>query len=125
MEELNISDLFYIGKDNIFRAVKDFTLHVKADDISAVSNDDVYSTSVLEDIKQRSPVFYEALKRRGIETLLVVRVGMDAETDGYLICAEPRSHKIWQESESALVYFLAKLIAYRIRIEGEKLGEEE
>jgi hypothetical protein len=89
-----------------------------------VTNDDVYSTSVLEDIGQRSPVFYEALKRRGIETLLVVRVAMDAETDGYLICAEPRSHKIWQESESALIYFLAKLIAYRVRIDGEKLGEE-
>ena len=124
MEELNVSDLFYVGKDNIFRAVKDFTLHVPVEDISSVTNDDMFSTSILADIEQKSPVFYSALKRRGIETLLVVRVGMDAETDGYLVCAEPNSHRIWQERECALLYFLAKMIAYRIRVDGDKLGEE-
>ena len=81
----------------------------------------MFSTSVLEDISQRCPVFYNVLKRRGIETLLVVRVNMDMATEGYLICAEPKSHRIWQENECALVYFLAKLIAYRIRIDGEVL----
>jgi hypothetical protein len=122
MEELNISDLFYVGKDKVFRAVKDFTLQASVDDISNVTNDDMFSTSILADIEQRSPVFYGVLKRRGIETLLVVRVAMDAETDGYLVCAEPKSHRIWQEGECALLYFLAKLIAYRIKIDGEELA---
>ncbi|MBR3515061.1 MAG: GGDEF domain-containing protein [Lachnospiraceae bacterium] len=121
MEELNITDLFYVGKDCRLRAVRDFTLEANAADIANVTNDDMFSTSVLEDISQRCPVFYNVLKRRGIETLLVVRVSMDMGTEGYLICAEPKSHRIWQENECALVYFLAKLIAYRIRIDGEVL----
>ena len=40
---------------------------------------------------------------------------------GYLICAEPRSRRIWQEDECAIIYFLAKLLAARIKIDGETL----
>ena len=56
-----------------------------------------------------------------IETVCVVRIGRDTETDGYLICAEPRNRRIWQEAECAMLYFLAKMIAAGIRIDGEKL----
>ena len=46
---------------------------------------------------------------------------MDLETFGYIVCAEPASHRIWQEEEMALIYFLAKLIAARVVIDGEPL----
>ena len=56
-----------------------------------------------------------------METVLVTRVGLKSETDGYLICAEPRSHRIWQEDECASLYFLAKLIAVGKRLDNEGL----
>ena len=42
-------------------------------------------------------------------------------TNGYLICAEPRNKRIWQEAECAMLYFLAKMVAARIRIDRETL----
>ena len=62
-----------------------------------------------------------ALKKREVEAVLVVRVGIDATTYGYLICAEPRSRRIWQEDECAILYFLAKLLAASVRTEGEDI----
>ena len=73
--------------------------------------DDIYVTNDIETIKENSPVFFDALNRRALETVLVSRIGMLQNTYGYLICAEPRSHRIWQDYECAIVYFLAKLIA--------------
>ena len=51
----------------------------------------------------------------------MIRIGIQDKTFGYLICAEPHSRRIWQQDECALVFFLAKLIANRIRIDGETL----
>lgn len=39
----------------------------------------------------------------------------------YLICTEPRNRRIWQEAECAMLFFLAKMIAARIRIDREEL----
>ena len=39
----------------------------------------------------------------------------------YLICTEPRNRWIWQEAECAMLFFLAKMIAARIRIDREEL----
>ena len=61
------------------------------------------------------------LKRHAFETVLIVRVAMDMNQYGYLMCAEPRSMRIWQEEECALVYFLAKLVASRLFIAHEEL----
>ena len=121
MEELHITDLYYVGKSGVLRAVRDENAEDRAEDIRLLTNDDVYSTNDPETIRKKSPVFYSAISRREIETVMVARVGMDLETDGYLICAEPRSRRIWQQDEEALIYFLAKLTAARIRIDGESL----
>ena len=94
----------------------------RVDDIDNLMNDEIFSSNEPERIAGRCPVFYDALKRREVETVMVVRIAMDnARTNGYLICAEPRSRRIWQEEECAVVFFLAKLIANRIRIDGETL----
>ena len=71
----------------------------------------------MSDLRGTAPVFYEALKKHNVETLLVIRIGIKDITDGYLICAEPRSHRIWQEDECSIIYFLAKLIASEMRLE--------
>ena len=58
------------------------------------------------------------------ETLCILRIGIGMEANGYLICAEARNRRIWQEAECAIVYFLAKMVAASIRINGEGLDQE-
>ena len=84
-------------------------------------SDDMFSDNTLEKVEARSPELYKVLNAWEIETVCVIRIGMDMDTDGYLICAEPRNKRIWQEAECAMLYFLAKMIAARIRIDGEVL----
>ena len=61
--------------------------------------DDLFSDNSLDKIRLRSPELYRVLEKMEIETVCVVRVGMNTDTDGYLICAEPRNRRIWQEAE--------------------------
>ena len=123
MEELQISDLYYVGKDGIMRAVRDAALAEPATDIhNLVASDDLFTDNRLETLKKLAPVFGETLEKREVETVCVVRSSLDLETYGYLVCAEARNRRIWQEAECAILYFLAKMIGARIRIDGEKLG---
>ncbi|MBR6187048.1 MAG: GGDEF domain-containing protein [Clostridia bacterium] len=122
MEELQVSDLYYVGRERRLRSVRNPEINEDAGDISnLLFDDDLYATNNLADMETKCPAFYAKLKKRDIETVLIVRVGIAAETDGYLLCAEPRSRRIWQEAECAILYFLAKLLAASIRLEGETL----
>ena len=122
MEELQISELYYTGSGKILRAVRNSEVAEPVSDIeNLLRSDDMFSDNTLEKVKARSPELYRVLSAWEIETVCVIRIGMDMDTDGYLICAEPRSRRIWQEAECAMLYFLAKMIAARIRIDGEVL----
>ena len=122
IDELRLSDMYYVDEDRVMRAIREQGVEERVDDIDDLMNDEIFSSNEPERIAGRCPVFYDALKRREVETVMVVRIAMDnARTNGYLICAEPRSRRIWQEEECAVVFFLAKLIANRIRIDGETL----
>ena len=122
MDELRLSDLYYVGRDHRLHSVRDKALDEYVPDIDVLMTDDMFSTNGPEHLGGRCPVFWEVLKKLEIETLMIVRVTMDNfGTDGYLLCAEPRNRRIWQEDECAIMYFLAKLIAGRIRMEGEEL----
>ena len=122
MEELQISDLYYVGSSGMLRSVRNSELAEPVPDVEKLmQSEDLFSDNTLEKIRLRSPELYRALHKMEIETVCVVRIGMDMDTDGYLICAEPRNRRIWQEAECAMLYFLAKMLAARIRIEGEKL----
>lgn len=123
MEELQISDLYYMGRNGQMRSVRNEAYCEAAPDIvNLLSSDDLFTTNAVGEIEKKSPLFFSAIRKREVETVLIVRIGMEMETDGYLICAEPRSRRIWQEAECAILYFLAKLVAARIRIEGETVG---
>ena len=122
MDELRISELYYVDGGGILHAIRDTAFHADVGDIAGLMNDDLYYGNALEEVAEKCPRFHAALKAREVEALMVVRVGMDAEkTVGYLICAEPRSQRIWQEDECAIMYFLAKMIAARVCLGGEKL----
>ena len=122
MEELQISDLYYVGLDGVMHSVRSEDFREAVPDVGNVlAGEDLFAANSLEGIEKPSPIFYEVLRRMEVETVVIVRVGMDMETDGWLICAEPHSRRIWQEAECAMLYFLAKLLAASIRIDGEKL----
>lgn len=122
MEELQISELYYAGSRKILRAVRNSGVAEPVSDIeNLLRSDDMFSDNTLDKVQTRSPELYRVLNARDIETVCVIRIGMDMDTDGYLICAEPRNRRIWQEAECAMLYFLAKMIAARIRIDGEEL----
>ena len=122
MEELQVSDLYYVGRDGVMHSVRNEDFRESVPDVGNVlAGEDLFAANSLEGIEKPSPLFYEVLRRREVETVVIVRVGMDMETDGWLICAEPHSRRIWQEAECAMLYFLAKLLAASIRIDGEKL----
>ncbi|MBQ9483942.1 MAG: GGDEF domain-containing protein [Ruminiclostridium sp.] len=123
MDELGISDLYYTDKNGIMHAVLKKSFSEDVSDIDDLTKDDVYCTNNIEEVEERSPLFYRALNKHEMETLLVTRIGMKEETDGYLICAEPRSHRIWQEDECAVIYFLTKLVAVGMRLDGDSITE--
>ena len=123
MDELKITDLYYADSKHIMRAVLDSDFCESVPDIDDLTKDDIYATNNIEGLGARVPVFCRVLREHNMETVLVSRIGMKEETDGYLICAEPRSRRIWQEDECAMIYFLAKLIAGAVRIEGESIDK--
>lgn len=119
--ELNITDLYYVGAKRRLRSVIDVSLDEDVCDIDLVMNEDLYAESDLEGIRDISPVLYKTLDRHGIGPILIVRIGLNMETDGYLVCAEPGSSRIWQEDECGILYFIAKSLAAYIRLSGEKI----
>ena len=123
MEELGISDLYYTTPDYVMHSVLNKSFREDVSDIIKLTKDDIFYTNDVEELKNITPVFYGVLTKHSVETVLIARIGMKSDTDGYLICAEPRSHRIWQEDEGALIYFLAKLIATGMRLDGDVLPE--
>ncbi len=122
MDELQITDLYYTGSGGIMRSVRQADVAEPAQDLDKLlQSDDLYTGNTLIDVQERSPVFCETLKKREIETLCVVRISMNTNVFGYLICAEARSKRIWQETECAILFFLSKMIAGAALVEGEKL----
>ena len=122
MEELQISDLYYVGEDNVMRAVRNPEIEEPVSGLDRLLwNDDLFASNDMEEVRRRSPAFCETVEKFAFETLCVLRIGYGMDANGYLICAEARNRRIWQEAECAILYFLAKMIAASIRIDGEKL----
>ena len=123
MDEVGISDLYYINTNYKMYAVLNSEFCEDVPDIIRLMRDDIYRTNNIDGIKENAPVFFEVLNKHGIETVLITKMGIQQETDGYIVCAEPRSHRIWQEDECAMLLFLAKMISVGIRLDGAALPE--
>lgn len=122
MEQLQISDLFYVGRQKIIRSIRNTVPEEPVSDLeNLLRGDYLFADNKLDEVRKRSPDFCRILEKRNIETLCVARIGIDRDTDGYLICAEARNRRIWQEADCAILFFLAKMLAARIRIDGEIL----
>ena len=123
MEEMKITDLYYVGKSGIMRAVCNTRINDDVSDISRIMRDDVVTFISPDEICRSAPIFCAALKKMHAESFMVARIGMDMHTDGYLVCAEPKSRRIWQEDEKAMIYFLAKMTASVILINNEEIPQ--
>jgi len=125
-EEIGITDLYYTDRSCVMRAVIDKSFREDVSDIENIMSGDIYSTNEIGKIEMCAPVFGMALRKHTLHTVLITRIGRIRETDGFLICAEPHSFRIWQDEECVLLYFLAKLIAAGIRLDSDMLpGHQE
>ena len=121
--ELRISHLYYTGTKGILHAVGEPEIDEMVNDIDALMTEDLYADNSFRRIEYLSPVLCEVLKRWDVETVMIIRIGTKENHEGYLMCAEPHSLRIWQEDESAMLFYLANLIDFHIRLTGEKLPQ--
>lgn len=107
---LQISELYYIRPGSNMRAVNDPDFECDAPDIDAFVTEDLVSEGSIENIKNTAPKFAASLKANRLGSVLIARVRDGDNIEGYLICAVQRSHRIWQEYECAILYYVAGLM---------------
>lgn len=120
-EDMRISDLYYVGSDHQFRNVSAGAILGEATDLDQLLDEDIYTTNEIEHIEFKSPSMFELCRKQEFETLLMIRIGIQDETFGYLVCAEPRNRRIWQDDEYAIMFFIARMLAAHIQVTGETL----
>jgi GAF domain-containing protein len=109
-DSLKVKDMYYVLGDGRMKAATDKSFDEDASDIPRLMTNDVFSENTFETLEKKSPLLYKALKSHGFESALIVKIGDREEVTGYLVCAAKRSHRIWQENECALLYYLAGLL---------------
>lgn len=110
-EVLQVQDMYYVKDDGWMKAVADKAFAAEAGDIANIMDGDLFSEGTLESVERKAPVFYASLKGNGFESVMVAGIRKKERIYGYLVCAVPRSHRIWQENECAVMYYLAGLLA--------------
>jgi len=110
-EELQIMDVSFVQKDGYMREPTGEVIEEDVSDIEALMMEDIFLDSVLDTVKNTSPLLYKALQKRGVRAVMIVRVAIGGETFGHLICAERNNQRLWQEDECGIVYYLTKLLA--------------
>lgn len=119
--DMRISDLYYVGNDNHFRNVSVGDSLGWVNDLDKLIKDDIYTTNEIRDMESKSRSMFELCKAKEFETVLIVRIGIQDETFGYLVCAEPRNLRIWQDDEYAIMFFVARMLAVYMQASGEKI----
>jgi len=120
-EDMRISDLYYVGSDNHFRNVSAGESLGRVNDLDKLIKEDIYTTNDIGDMESKSHSMFELCKAKEFETVLITRIGIQDESFGYLVCAEPRNLRIWQDDENAIMFFVARMLAVYIQASGEKL----
>lgn len=110
-EEMRISDLYYVGRDHRFRNVSAGVSLGETADLDQLIEADIYTTNEIWHMKDKAPQTYALFREKEFETVLMIRIGIRQETFGYLVCAEPRSLRIWQDEECAVLFFAARMLA--------------
>lgn len=122
MDTLRVSDLYFIGPDKILHSVRNPALAEPVPDVDQlITMNDLFFTNRMEEVEAKSPVFHQVMLALETEALMAIRIMLDSEAYGILLLAEPRTQRIWQEDECAMMLFLTKLLGAYLKITGESL----
>ena len=108
---MKIKDLMYVDRKGKMYSSEDEHFAADAKDISEAVTEDIFYGSDLSQLEQNAPIFCSSLKEHNIGSVLVARVRKKEDFYGYLVCVAERSHRIWQEKEYVILYFLAQILA--------------
>lgn len=120
-DDMRISDLYYAGHDGHLRSISTGDSLGEVTALDRLLEDDIYTTNEIGRIEACSPSMYALCRGREFETVLIIRIGIQAQTFGYLVCAEPKNRRIWQDDEYAIMFFVARMLAVYMQASGEKL----
>ncbi len=120
-DDMRISDLYYVGHDNHFKNVSAGESLGEVNDLDKLIEADIYTTNEIKHIASKSRSMYELCREREFETVLMIRIGIQDKTLGYLVCAEPHNLRIWQDDEYAIMFFVARMLAVYMQASGEKI----
>jgi len=109
-EILKVRDIYYVRDKGRMKAVMTPDFDGDASDISSLMTEDLFSENTMDKVKNNSPIFYNTLISNGFESAMVVRIRKGEKVSGYLVCAVKRSLRIWQETECAVLYYVAGLL---------------
>ena len=118
-DELHITDLYYIDDRGIMKSVSNDEVEEQVEGLDKLMIKDMYIDSTLDKLENLCPSLYKVFNSRRVQAILIVRVGIGEDTYGYLVCAEPRSQRIWQEDECGIMYFLSRHLAAHKRFVAE------
>ena len=110
-EDMRIGNLYYITEENKVFDINRTVSGESVNGIDALVTNDIFKSNSIEDIKNISPDFYNFLRTHELETILVIKVRLKDRTMGYIMCAEPRNLRIWQDDEGAILFFIGRLLA--------------
>ena len=120
-DDMRISDLYYVGMDHQFRSVRTGEVLGKTADLDQLIQEDLYTTNEIGRIEGKAPNMHALCRAREFETVLMTRIGIRSQTYGYLVCAEPRNRRIWQDEEYAVLFFAARMLAGYMQNSGMNL----
>lgn len=120
-DDLRVSSLYYLGNDNVVKKVGSDETFGVIEDLDKVVVNNIYSTNEILEFKDKAPSLYQYCTNREIFSIVIVRVGLTDCTCGYLMCGDPRSRRIWQDDEEAIMYFVARTMGGYIAINDETL----
>ncbi len=120
-DDMRIDNLYYMGQDNVVKRIGSDDSFGVIDDLDKVVVNNVYSTNEIEELETKAPGLYNYCISKDVFSTLIVRIGLNDETYGYLMCAEPHTRRIWQDDEEAMMFFLARTVAGYIMLSGETL----
>ncbi len=110
-EMMQIHDLYYIGQDGRMTAFLDDRFDEDAHDVGNVMSEAIFTDNNIESLRESSPALYNALEKHGLGSVMIARADIMNRTEGYVVCAVKRGHRIWQANEQALLYYFACLEA--------------
>lgn len=120
-EDMRITDLYYVGQDDCFTSISTGEAFGSVYDLDKLTRETVYTTNEIRRIEAFSPSMHGLCCAKEFETVLILRVGIQNETFGYLICAEAKNRRIWQDDEYAILFFVARMLAVYLHASGERI----